>query len=80
MTRDTLTLRRDEPIPLVTLRTLPCRVCGATSDAPVVILPDGPSAYCTLDHAVLHGWPWLRSERAPEAVAGQSSLFSVPND
>lgn len=47
------------PIPLV---SLPCRVCGATSPAPEVVLTDGPVAYCTIDHARLHGWPWLQSE------------------
>ena len=61
---------------MLRLRSLPCRVCGATSDAPVVILPDGPAAYCSLEHAATHGWPWLRSEGAEPVVPGQAELFS----
>ena len=46
-----------------------CERCGAACPEPIVtVIPNNgdPSRFwCSLDHAVEDGWPWLKSEPAP---------------
>lgn len=63
--RRVLHLVKSAPVQPVRLRTLPCMVCGATTDTPFVIDPRGPFAWCSVAHAEVDGWPWIKSESAP---------------
>ncbi len=60
----------------VRLDSLRCAVCGGVCGAEGTVVamqttPNGASefAYCCLDHARQHGWPWLRSGRQHAADA-----------